>query len=99
MRYENPPRNDVCDFPAMPALADLTDAPHVFIANMAQSEAGYLIPYADYLPLFDMEHPNYYEDQVSSGPHFGDDVGNALADMLGDPSDPYGAPEPACYQE
>ncbi|MAE72297.1 MAG: hypothetical protein CME06_17745 [Gemmatimonadetes bacterium] len=97
--YRNPPRNDICDFPAMPGLIDLMEAPHRFVANMGNSEAGYLVPYADYVPLGDMSHPNYYEEEVSSGPHFGDDVANALAALLGDYSRPYGAEERACFTE
>jgi len=99
VRYQNPPRNDVCDFPAMPGLIQLMEAPHCFVANMGNSEAGYLVPFSDYVPLMDMSHPNYYEEEVSSGPHFGDDVANALAALLGDPSEPYGAEERACFQE
>lgn len=72
-------------FPAMPAIRAYMTGRDKMIAGLANSYLGYLIPRTDTLPLWMMSHPNFYEELVSSGPNFGDNVGNKILQMLGSP--------------
>ena len=73
-------------FEAMPSLeAAMPGRDKVFVGQ-ANAYFGYAIPAGDFLtPLFRSGHPNYYEDELSAGPNFGDAVGNKLFELLGSP--------------
>lgn len=76
----------VWSFPAMPAIRAHMSGRHKMIASLANSYLGYLVPKSDYIPLIPLSnfnHPNFYEDQVSSGENFGDNIGNKIMQMLG----------------
>ncbi len=72
-------------FPAMPSVSAYLTARDKMAFSLANSYLGYLVPNTDYLNLWDMNHPNYYEEQVSAGYNFGDNVGNKLLEMVGAP--------------
>ncbi len=73
------------DFPAMPSVRAAMQGRDRFVFGLAHSYLGYMIPETDYLPLIFVGHPNYYEEFVSAGSHFGDNVGNKMLQMLGSP--------------
>lgn len=54
--------------------------------SLANNYLGYLVPRSDTIDLWRTGHPNYYEEAVSAGPNFGDNVGNKLMQMLGAPA-------------
>jgi hypothetical protein len=71
-------------FPTMPALEDAMPGRDKFLIGQANAYFGYSVPAADFLsPIFQSEHPNYYEDELSPGPGFGDAVGNKIFQLLG----------------
>jgi len=74
------------DFAPMPALEAAMPGRDKFFAGQANAYFGYTIPAGDFLsPVFESGHPNYYEDELSAGPTFGDAVGNKLFELLGSP--------------
>ncbi len=72
-------------FPAMPALRPHLGARDVMAFSLANNYLGYLVPASDTLNLWDVNHPNHYEEIVSSGPNFGDGCGTRLMQMVGSP--------------
>jgi hypothetical protein len=71
-------------FPAMPSLEDAMPGRDKFLIGLANAYFGYTVPAADFLsPIFQSGHPNYYEDELSAGPNFGDAVGNKIFQLLG----------------
>ncbi len=80
-RYEAP--WPVSRFQTMPALEDAMQGRDKFLIGQANAYFGYTIPAGDFLsPLLESSHPNYYEDELSAGPNFGDAVGNKLFQLL-----------------
>jgi len=71
-------------FPAMPAIEDYLPGRDKFLLGQANGYFGYFVPASDFLsPFRRADHPNYYEDELCPGPHFGDAVGNKVLQMLG----------------
>ena len=71
-------------FRAMPAIEDYLPGRDKFALGLANGYFGYFVPAADFLsPFRRADHPNYYEDELCPGPHFGDSVGNKILEMLG----------------
>ena len=71
-------------FPPMPAIADHLPGRDTFFIGQANAYFGYFVPASDYLsPFSETAHPNYYEDELSAGPNFGDAVGNKIFELLG----------------
>ena len=73
-------------FPAMPAIHSYMTGRDKFCAALANNYLGYLVPASDFLQLWQLNHPNFYEDMVSAGMNFGDNVGNKTLQMLGTPT-------------
>jgi len=81
-RYDAP--WPVSRFEAMPALEAAMPGRDKFLLGQANAYFGYTVPPGDFLsPIFEFQHPNYYEDELSAGPDFGDAVGNKLFELLG----------------
>ncbi len=70
-------------FRAMPAFRDHMTGRDKFVSGISQAYLGYLVPSQDYLAPWQFSHPNFYEDAVSAGWSFGDNVGNKVMQMLG----------------
>ncbi len=70
-------------FPAKPAVRDFMTGRERMALGLANAYHGYLTPSSDYINLWDRDHPNYYEEQVSAGWNSGDACGNKLMQMLG----------------
>lgn len=72
-------------FPAMPSIRSYMTGRDKIVCGLANSYLGYLIPRTDTLPIWQVNHPNYYEEMVSAGANYGDNVGNKILQMLGAP--------------
>ena len=71
-------------FPAMPGVDRLMPGTHHAVIGSAQDYLSYMIPLADYVGWWNGDHPNHYEDFVTIGQRFGDDVGRAWRELLGE---------------
>ena len=71
-------------FPAMPGVDRIMPGTHHAVIGSAQDYLSYMIPSPDYVGWWNGDHPNHYEDFVTIGRRFGDDVGRAWLELLGD---------------
>jgi len=70
-------------FPAMPALVNHIPGRHRAMLGQANNYLSYLLHAGDNVGQLNYKHPVWYEDFVTVGKNFGDDVGNKLMQMLG----------------
>ena len=70
-------------YPFMPSLKKNMDGIHRAILGQANNYLSYMIHKSDNVGWWNFRHPNYYEEGVTIGKHFGDEVGNKLMQMLG----------------
>ncbi len=69
-------------FPAMPGVDRIMPGTHHAVVGSAQDYLSYMIPRPDYVGWWNGDHPNHYEDFVTIGRRFGDDVGRAWLELL-----------------
>jgi hypothetical protein len=79
--YDKKPKRVI--FPAMKGASELMKGPHKAVLGQANNYLSYLIPKSDNVGWFRFKHPNHYEEFVTIGKEFGDDVGNKWMEMLG----------------
>ena len=73
-------------FPAIEGVDKHVPGDHHAIVGSANDYLSYMIPMSDYVGWWNTEHPNHYEDAVTIGKRFGDDVYRAWLDLLGLPT-------------
>ncbi|MBT7608264.1 MAG: hypothetical protein HN576_00815 [Bacteriovoracaceae bacterium] len=79
--YDKKPKKIV--FPAMKGAREFMKGPHKAVLGQANNYLSYLIPKSDNVGWFRFNHPIHYEEFVTIGKEFGDDVGNKWMQMLG----------------
>ncbi len=70
------------DFPAIAGIDPLMPGTHHAVIGSANDYLSYMIPMSDYVGWWNLDHPNHYEDAVTIGKRFGDDVYRAWLDLL-----------------
>ena len=70
-------------FPAMEGVDKLLPGDHHVVIGSAQDYLSYMIPRADNVGWWNFDHPNHYEEWVTIGKQFGDNVAQAWAKLLG----------------
>ncbi len=70
------------DFPAIAGIDQLMPGTHHAVIGSANDYLSYMIPMSDYVGWWNVDHPNHYEDAVTIGKRFGDDVYRAWLDLL-----------------
>jgi hypothetical protein len=70
-------------FPAMKGASEFMRGPHKAVLGQANNYLSYLLPKSDNISWFRFNHPLHYEEFVTIGKNFGDDVGNKWMEMLG----------------
>ena len=70
------------EFPAMQGVDGGMPGTHHAIIGSANDYLSYMIPRSDYVGWWNMDHPNHYEDLVTIGRRFGDDVAQAWRVLL-----------------
>ena len=73
-------------FPAITGIDQHMPGTHHAVVGSANDYLSYMIPMSDYVGWWNTEHPNHYEDAVTIGKRFGDDVYHAWLDLLGVPT-------------
>ena len=80
-------------FPAMAGVDHLMPGRHHGFIGSAQDYLSYLVPPADNTGWWNFDHPNHYEEWVTIGKRFGDDVLRAWRELLAARgADPDGGP-------
>ena len=74
-------------FPAMTGVDALMPRVHHAVIGSAQDYLSYMIPISDNVGWWNVDHPNHYEDGVTIGKRFGDDILRAWRELLGAPAD------------
>ena len=69
-------------FPAMEGVDTLLPGTHHAVIGSAQSYLSYMVPLTDNVGWWNFDHPNHYEEWVTIGKQFGDDVASAWNDLL-----------------
>ena len=69
-------------FPAMPGVDRLMPGRHHGFVGSAQDYLSYLVPPADNTGWWNFDHPNHYEEWVTIGKRFGEDVLRAWQELL-----------------
>ena len=69
-------------FPAMAGVDHLMPGRHHGFIGSAQDYLSYLVPPADNTGWWNFDHPNHYEEWVTIGKRFGDDVLRAWQELL-----------------
>ena len=69
-------------FPAMTGVDGLMPGAHHAIIGSAQDYLSYMIPISDNVGWWNFDHPNHYEDGVTIGKRFGDDIERAWRALL-----------------
>ena len=69
-------------FPAMAGVDHLMPGGHRGFIGSAQDYLSYLVPAADNTGWWNFDHPNHYEEWVTIGRRFGEDVLRAWQDLL-----------------
>ena len=80
------------EFPAIAGIDRLMPGTHHAVIGSANDYLSYMIPMSDYVGWWNTDHPNHYEDAVTIGKRFGDDVYRAWVDLLRESS--VGSAEP-----
>ena len=73
---------DTWRFPAMPGVDHLMPGRHHAFVGSAQDYLSYLMPPSDNTGWWNFDHPNHYEEWVTIGSRFGEDVRRAWLDLL-----------------
>ena len=82
-------------FPPMAGVDHLMPGRHHGFIGSAQDYLSYLVPPADNTGWWNFDHPNHYEEWVTIGKRFGEDVRRAWQDLLAvRGAGPEGAPSP-----
>ncbi|MBT3586594.1 MAG: hypothetical protein HN509_16920 [Halobacteriovoraceae bacterium] len=79
--YDKKPKK--IKFPAMRGAAEFLKGPHKAVLGQANGYLSYMVPKTDNVGWWRGGHPLHYEELVTVGKHFGDDVGNKWMQMLG----------------
>ena len=69
-------------FPAMTGVDSLMPGAHHAVIGSAQDYLSYMIPITDNVGWWNFDHPNHYEDWVTIGKRFGDDIAQAWRELL-----------------
>ncbi len=69
-------------FPAMDGVAHLMPGRHQAFVGSAHDYLSYLMPPSDNTGWWNFDHPNHYEEWVTIGARFGDDVQRAWRSLL-----------------
>ena len=69
-------------FPAMAGVDHLMPGRHHAFVGSAQDYLSYLMPLSDNTGWWNFDHPNHYEEWVTIGRRFGEDVRRAWLDLL-----------------
>ena len=69
-------------FPAMAGVDHLMPGRHHGFIGSAQDYLSYLVPPADNTGWWNFDHPNHYEEWVTIGKRFGEDVRRAWQELL-----------------
>lgn len=69
-------------FPAMPGVDHRMPGRHHGFIGSAQDYLSYLVPPADNTGWWNFDHPNHYEEWVTIGKRFGEDVRRAWDELL-----------------
>lgn len=69
-------------FPAMAGVDHLMPGRHHGFIGSAQDYLSYLVPAADNTGWWNFDHPNHYEEWVTIGKRFGEDVRRAWRELL-----------------
>jgi hypothetical protein len=72
-------------FPAMQGIDGLMPGRHHVVIGSAHDYLSYMIPTSDNVGWWNFNHPNHYEDWVTIGAAFGDDIGRAWRELLAVP--------------
>ena len=78
-------------FPAMRGVDTLMPGTHHAVIGSAQDYLSYMIPGDDNVGWWNFDHPNHYEDWVTIGKRFGDDIARAWRELLA-PADASASP-------
>ena len=70
-------------FPAISGVDQYMPGTHHAAIGSANDYLSYMIPTSDNVGWWNMNHPNHYEDGVTIGKHFGDDVFRTWLRLLG----------------
>ena len=73
------------EFPAMTGVDAYMPGLHHGVIGSAHNYLSYMIPVSDYVGWWNGEHPNHYEDFVTVGRRFGDDVAAGWRELLATP--------------
>ena len=79
-------------FPAMTGVDELMPGTHHAIIGSAQDYLSYMIPISDNVGWWHFNHPNHYEDWVTIGKRFGDDIARMWRALLDPTADPATSP-------
>ena len=69
-------------FPAMAGVDHLMPGRHHGFIGSAQDYLSYLVPASDNTGWWNFDHPNHYEEWVTIGKRFGEDVRRAWRELL-----------------
>ena len=69
-------------FPAMIGVDRYMPGTHHAVIASANDYLSYMIPSTDYVGWLNVNHPNHYEDLVTIGKRFGDDIGRRWFELL-----------------
>ena len=72
----------IWEFPAMDGVVHLMPGRHHAFIGSAHDYLSYLMPPSDNTGWWNFDHPNHYEEWVTIGTRFGDDVRRAWRDLL-----------------
>ena len=73
------------EFPAMTGVDERMPGRHHAVIGSAQDYLSYMIPPSDYVGWWNEGHPNHYEDLVTIGKRFGEDVARTWRQLLDTP--------------
>ncbi len=73
------------EFPAMTGVDERMPGKHHAVIGSANDYLSYMIPQSDYVGWWNDRHPNHYEDLVTIGKGFGDDVTRIWNQLLETP--------------
>ncbi|MEE2636896.1 MAG: hypothetical protein VYE68_06645 [Acidobacteriota bacterium] len=79
-------------FPAMDGVDRLMPGSHHAVIGSAQDYLSYMVPGPDNVGWWNFDHPNHYEEWVTIGRRFGDDVARAWRELLRDTPAPPTSP-------